>query len=117
VRYNYIFKKKIEFAPGEFERIQQKYPNTVCVFLQKAPRAELPPIEKGKFIVPKELTVGQFLFTIRKRIQIPPEKALFLFVNNVLPTTSTTISELYAKYKSTDGALRIIVTSESTFGA
>ena len=35
----------------------------------------------------KFLLVAQFMYIIRKRIQLPPEKAMFLFVNKVLPTT------------------------------
>ena len=34
-----------------------------------------------------QFTVAQFMYIIRKRIQLPPEKAMFLFVNKVLPTT------------------------------
>ena len=35
----------------------------------------------------RHFTVAQFMYIIRKRIQLPPEKAMFLFVNKVLPTT------------------------------
>lgn len=40
-------------------------------------------------------TVGQFYFLIRKRIHLRPEEALFFFVNNVIPPTSTTMGQLY----------------------
>ena len=30
-------------------------------------------------------TVGQFVYVIRKRINIPSDKAIFIFVNNTLP--------------------------------
>ena len=33
------------------------------------------------------ILVAQFMYIIRKRIQLPPEKAMFLFVNKVLPAT------------------------------
>ena len=33
------------------------------------------------------LQVGQFVYVIRKRIKLSPEKAIFIFVNNVLPPT------------------------------
>ena len=39
--------------------------------------------------------VAQFMYIIRKRIQLPPEKAMFLFVNKVLPTTRFVSSELH----------------------
>ena len=34
-----------------------------------------------------DLTVGQFIYVIRKRIKLPPERALFIFANNVIPPT------------------------------
>lgn len=35
--------------------------------------------------MPADLTVGQFHYVIRKRIQLAPEKALFLFCSNTIP--------------------------------
>ena len=37
--------------------------------------------------MPADLTVGQFVYVIRKRIRVSPEKAIFMFVKNVLPPT------------------------------
>ncbi len=37
--------------------------------------------------MPSDLTVGQFVYVIRKRIKLSPEKAIFVFVRNVLPPT------------------------------
>jgi hypothetical protein len=37
--------------------------------------------------VPSDLTVGQFVYVIRKRIKLSPEKAIFIFTNNALPPT------------------------------
>lgn len=40
-----------------------------------------------RYLVPADLTVGQFVYVIRKRIQLSAEKAIFIFVDNVLPPT------------------------------
>jgi GABA(A) receptor-associated protein len=106
----------ILFKPGEFETIQKKYPNTICIFVQLAKRSNLPPLDKHKYIVPKTTTVGQFLFILRKRMKLSADKAIFIFINDALPSSSQTIAEVYSTNKSSDGALRIIVTSESVFG-
>jgi len=34
-----------------------------------------------------DLTVGQFVYVVRKRIKLSPEKAIFVFVKNTLPLT------------------------------
>ena len=32
--------------------------------------------------------MGQFIYVIRKRIKLPPERAIFIFVDNVIPPTA-----------------------------
>ncbi len=44
-------------------------------------------INNCRYLVPADLTVGQFVYVIRKRIRVSPEKAIFMFVKNVLPPT------------------------------
>lgn len=38
-----------------------------------------------RYLVPSDLTVGQFVYVIRKRIKLSPERAIFIFVRNILP--------------------------------
>jgi GABA(A) receptor-associated protein len=40
-----------------------------------------------RYLVPADLSVGQFVYVIRKRIKLSAEKAIFIFVDNVLPST------------------------------
>ena len=47
--------------------------------------------------------VGQFVYVIRKRISIPPEKAIFIFVDNTLPPTAALMSTVYEQHKDEDG--------------
>lgn len=44
-----------------------------------------------RYLVPADLTVGQFVYVIRKRIKLSAEKAIFIFVDNVLPPTGKII--------------------------
>lgn len=68
---------------------------TFQVIVEKAPKARIGDLDKKKYLVPSDLTVGQFYFLIRKRIYLRPEDALFFFVNNVIPPTSATMGSLY----------------------
>lgn len=63
--------------------------------MEKLPKARVTELDKKKYLVPSDLTVGQFYFLIRKRIHLRPEDALFFFVNNVIPPTSMTMGALY----------------------
>jgi len=53
------------------------------------------------------LTVGQFVYVIRKRIKLSPEKAIFIFVDEVLPPTAALMSSIYEEHKDEDGFLYI----------
>ncbi|KAF8911953.1 autophagy-like protein 8 precursor [Gymnopilus junonius] len=70
-----------EKRKAEAERIRQKYPDRIPVICEKADRTDIPTIDKKKYLVPSDLTVGQFVYVIRKRIKLAPEKAIFIFVD------------------------------------
>ena len=64
--------------------------------------------------MPADLTVGQFVYVIRKRIKLSPEKAIFIFVNNVLPPTAALMSSIYDDHKDADGFLYVTYSGENT---
>ena len=109
--------EKLVVTSKEVEILKTKFPGRIPVFVTKASNArDIPDIPKRKFLVPNNISIGQFIWIIRRQIQLPAEKSLFLFVNNTLPTTSSLISELYSIHKSSDGVLHMMYTSENTFG-
>lgn len=98
-------------------RIVTKYPNRVPVIVEKAKGADVPDIDKHKYLVPSDLSFGQFLYIIRKRLNnLNPEKALFLFVNNRIMSPNDTVGKIHEIYKDTDSFLYVMYSSESTFG-
>jgi GABA(A) receptor-associated protein len=102
---------------GEADRLRAKFPGKIPIFVTRGTTSrDIPDLPKHKFLAPSHLSVGQFIYVIRRHMSLPPEKALFVFVDNTLPTSSSLLSELYATYKSPDGALRLTYTSENTFG-
>ena len=112
------YREKTNFAErlAESTRIKEKFPGRVPVIVERSARSDVPAIDKIKYLVPGDLSVGQFIFVIRKRLSLTSEKALFVYVDNMLPTTTTLMRELYASNKSSDGFLYVIYTGENTFG-
>lgn len=106
-----------EKRKSEADRIRVKYPDRVPVICEKADRSDIPDIDKKKYLVPADLTVGQFHYVIRKRIKLAPEKALFLFCSNSIPPNASLMSTVYEEQKDEDGFLYIQYSGESTFGA
>lgn len=87
------------------------------VIVEKAPKARIDDLDKKKYLVPSDLTVGQFYFLIRKRIHLRPEDALFFFVNNVIPPTSATMGSLYHEHHEEDYFLYIAYSDENVYGS
>ncbi|KAK4363900.1 hypothetical protein RND71_015258 [Anisodus tanguticus] len=69
------------------------------------------------YLVPADLTVGQFVYVVRKRIKLSAEKAIFIFVKNILPPTAAMMSAIYEDHKDEDGFLYMTYSGENTFGS
>jgi GABA(A) receptor-associated protein len=122
-RYNHdahpeSFRNKfsLQSRKSEAKRIMEKYPDRRPLIVEKDYRSDVKEINKKKYLVPMDLTIGQFVYVIRKRIQLPSEKAIYIFINNVIPPTSALVSDVYEKNKGEDGFLTVIYSSENTFG-
>uniref|UniRef100_A0A1I7VLK6 Lgg-1 n=3 Tax=Filarioidea TaxID=6295 RepID=A0A1I7VLK6_LOALO len=115
----WVYKEENPFEKrrAEGEKIRRKYPDRIPVIVEKAPKARLRDLDKKKYLVPSDLTVGQFYFLIRKRIHLRPEDALFFFVNNSIPQTMTTMGQIYQENHEEDLFLYIAYSDESVYGS
>jgi GABA(A) receptor-associated protein len=97
-----------------------QHPTRVPCWIDKAEGDKsLPEVVDGrkKYLIEKDMTVGQVMYVIRKRVNITEKMAIFLFIDgNVLPTSTQTAGELYKQYKRNDGLLYLTYRAESTFG-
>jgi GABA(A) receptor-associated protein len=117
MKWQYKEEHPFEKRRAEGEKIRRKYPDRVPVIVEKSPKARIGDLDKKKYLVPSDLTVGQFYFLIRKRISLRPEDALFFFVNNVIPPTSATMGSLYQEHHEEDFFLYIAYSDESVYGS
>lgn len=114
IEFNYKLKTTLEQRQQEATKIMKKYPDRVPIIIESGTNGLI--IDKNKFLVPRDITVGQFIFTIRKRIQLSPDKALYLFINDKIPPTSSKIASVYDELHDEDLYLYCIISEESTFG-
>jgi len=113
------FKKKYDFETRkkESDKIKTKYPNRFPVIVTKSAKSTLEDIERSKFLVPGDLTIGQFICIVRKRIKLNDTESVFLFINNnIVPATSSTIATIYEEHLDEDGFLYITYCNENVFG-
>jgi len=113
------FKKQhsLEKRQEESKRITEKYDNRVPLIVLKDAKSNLPDIDRYKFLAPHDITLGQFMYVVRKRIKLVDTETLYFFVNeNVLVNTSQSMFTIYNSHKDEDGFLYLTYCSENVFG-
>jgi GABA(A) receptor-associated protein len=115
---SYKIKKGFSERKVESERIIEKYPDRIPIICEKSSKNSdlLPDLDKTKYLVPHDLTIGQFMYVIRKRLKLNASEALYLFANGHMMTCSNTVGIAYDNYKDSDGFLYLKYSKESTFG-
>ena len=108
-----------QFTRVEALRVLNKYPDRIPIVVNRSYNAPetTPYIDCHKFLVPGDLTIGQFMYVIRKRIKLAPHQAMFLFINDVIPPTGSLISSVYEEMKDEETLFLYVTYSlENTFG-
>ncbi|XP_029644649.1 gamma-aminobutyric acid receptor-associated protein-like 2 [Octopus sinensis] len=116
MKFKYKEENTLAERQAESSRIKRKYPERLPIIVEKLPRSHIQALEKKKFLVPSDLTVAQFMWMLRKKIQLPSEKAIFLFVGRMLPQSSANMGQVYQEHKDEDGFLYVAYSGENTFG-
>ena len=102
----------------EAEKLMQKYPDRIPVIVSRNKYSETTPeIDKHRYLVPNDLTIGQLQYVIRKRLSLSSDKGLFLFVNKTIMNTNTMIISAYQSEQcKEDGFLYVVYSYENVFG-
>jgi GABA(A) receptor-associated protein len=111
-RYKKSYKDRCE----ESTKCIKEYPDRVPVICEPSTK-KCPTIDKVKYLVPRNLSICQFLYVIRGRMSIKPDEALFLFINGNTVNLSNKLGNIYEIYKNVDGFLYTSYASENTFGS
>lgn len=108
---SYPLEKRIEVST----KLVGKYKDKIPVIVSKG-KANAPELTKNKFLVSSDVTLGKFLYELRKHMAVHNYEGIYLFINNVIPATNMNMGELYNKHKEDDGFLYITYSTENTFG-
>lgn len=105
--------KEKELIRKEVELIKEKYPKYIPVVVR--PKDKSIQLLRCKFLVNGEITVGQFMCIIRKKIRnIKSSESLFLIVNNSLPPAVHLLSNIQVDKET--NMLFFTLCNENTFG-
>ena len=116
LKSSFKHKHSFENRLSESTRIREKYPDRYPIICERGRGADVPTIDRKKYLVPSDISIANFMYIIRKRIQLPPEKSIYFFFGDThLLPTNMLISVAYENYRDKDGfyTLHIMV---NTFG-
>ncbi len=98
--FKYKNDHNLEERKNESSRILREYQNRLPIICELAPQSQLPPLKKTKYLVPSDMTINQFLFIIRRSIDLNQGLALYLFTSDKKTVTGNkTIMDLYGNHK------------------
>lgn len=125
----YRRKHSAEYRRSESEDIRHLHPDRIPIIAEVHPTShdallgDRDVAVRYKYLVPDEMNVANFLIVLRRRMQVPSDQALYLFVTDAAGSTSRLItggqmlSAVYERHKSVeDGYLYVVYATESTFG-
>ncbi|CAD8201034.1 unnamed protein product [Paramecium octaurelia] len=102
------------------ESIIDKYPDRVPILLEIIEKSKLQFSDGSKFkkyLVDKSDHFYHFFQILRNSLKLSKQESIYLFVNKTgLIKPESQVGEIYAKYRSNDGFLRIILNEYATFG-
>ncbi|KAI6237992.1 Autophagy related protein Atg8 [Aphelenchoides fujianensis] len=116
MKWAYKEENTFEKRRAEGEKIRRKYPDRIPVIVEKAPNSRLQDLDKKKYLVPSDLTIGQFYFLIRKRIHLKDTETLFFFIKNNVPTPTLSMGSLYQDNMEEDLFLYVCYAEEAVYG-
>ena len=81
ITHKYQRKFSLEHRIKECKKIREKYPDRIPVIIEKSVNnsGRIPNLDKHKFLVPADITIGQFMYVLRQRFKIPSKVGMFLF--------------------------------------
>ena len=112
------FKQKYTFEARQKEssRVLNTYQEKIPIICEKHNTSTILNIDKNKYLAPFNISVAQFIYIIRRRMSLPSEKAIFIFINGIIPASSSLLLDYYIQHKDPDGFLYITFASENVFG-
>ena len=94
----------------------KQHPDRVPVIIDRA-SPSAPKVDRHKFLCPKNTTMAQFSFVVRKRMELAPEQAVSSLRKRFRSSDHfASNEEVYDSHAAEDGCLHVTYSLENTFG-
>lgn len=87
------------------------------IICEKDPQCKIEKEIKTRYMLPKDLYFSEFIYIIRKKLNLDSSVAIFLIIDNKYSVIGNDNIELvYEKYKEEDGILYLLYSDQEIFG-
>ena len=118
MQWNFKRDKTCEERVAESLKVLSKHPDRIPIICERQTSCtSLEELDKKKYLVPRDLTVGQFIYVLRKRMSLNAAQAIFLFTDSgSMPSSTHQLQHVYSTHSDADGFLYLRYSGENTFG-
>ena len=118
MEFDFKTNNSLEKRIKQYEKLKQEHPTKVPIILEKSLNCNLNQIIKSKYILSNDLTIAEFIFIIKEKLELEPERALFFLANGKYSISGNAIlGDVYDRYKDKeDGFLYITYSEEVIYG-
>ena len=118
MEFQYKINNSLDNRKSQYRKVMENHPDSVPVILERAKGCTIIKTIKTKYILSKELTMAELVKIIRERLELSPERAIFLLVNGERSLTMTEeLGSIYDKFKDkNDGFLYMTYSDEMVYG-
>ena len=108
----------IENRRNDSENLIKNYPDRIPIILEPYKcRQNSFNISQTRFLVPKLYSFHEFIFHIRRKIEMDKTDSLYLIVGeSQFPAMNRTMSSIYNEFKDPDGFLYMTYSSQPVWG-
>ncbi|GIY64590.1 autophagy-related protein 8c [Caerostris darwini] len=113
--WKYKKRKSFESRKQESLDIYHLYPKSVPIILERAPNGKTPTAQKEKYLVPRNLSVTNFILMVKKNMILNHDASIYLLSKGKVLPPSWTMGEVFNEEKDEDGFLYLTYNSYLTF--
>jgi hypothetical protein len=119
--FQFVLDNSFDKRKSISDKIRSTHPNSIPSIVETSNSSI--GLRKHKFIIPFDISVAQFMMSVRKHIDTMNDKEALFFMTvsdnhqgGIMLIGSYSILEVYEKYQSSDGFLYIRLEKENVFG-
>ena len=100
------FKDRVpkDLRRAKAQSLMAQHPGKYPLVLVKDSKSRIA-FKVSQYMVNGELTICNFLYSLRRSINMPKNRGLYLFLSEIMPMLNSKIAELYERFADDDGFL------------